>query len=91
MINSILRNQIASHDEDIIFLDNPSFDNSIIGISHNNEIIYAYDKMIEEFMRDNQCSFEEAQEFIDYNTIRALPYIQHVIVSYDVLSWVYEN
>ncbi len=54
--------------------ENPSFDESIIGISNDNRIIYDYNKMVEEFAFDNSCDYEEAEEFIQYNTMRALPY-----------------
>lgn len=54
--------------------ENPSFDGSIVGISNDNRLIYDYDKMVKEFACDNSCDYEEAEEFIQYNTMRALPY-----------------
>lgn len=66
-------NELEEEDMPLI-LDNPNFDNSIIGISNDNRLIYSYQDMINEFANDNECSEEEAQEFIDYNTIRAIPY-----------------
>lgn len=54
--------------------ENPSFDDSIIGVSNNHRIVYDYDKMVEEFACDNNCDYDEADEFIQYNTMRALPY-----------------
>lgn len=61
--------------EQPLILDNHEYDESIIGISSDGRLIYDYDAMIEEFARDEGCSIEEAQEWVDYNTIRALPYI----------------
>lgn len=54
---------------------NPSFNNSIIGISYDNRVIYDYDLMIEDLMEEESIDFEDALEFIEYNTLRALPYM----------------
>lgn len=58
--------------------DNPSFDKSIVGISSDQRVVYDYDLMVQEFAEDNNCSVEEAEEFIQYNTMRALPYFDDV-------------
>ena len=60
--------------EGAIILDNSAFDNSIIGVTLDGRLIYDYDKMIEELIEDDGMCFDEAMEWIDYNTIRALPY-----------------
>ena len=60
--------------EGAIILDNSAFDNSIIGVTLDGRLIYDYDKMIEELIEDDGMSFDEAMEWIDYNTIRVLPY-----------------
>lgn len=59
--------------------ENPSFDKSIVGISSDQRIVYDYDLMIQEFAEDNNCTTEEAEEFIQYNTMRALPYFDNVV------------
>lgn len=72
-INKAIRETLP---EDIIVLDNPLFDNSIIGVASNSgRVIYSYDKMIEEFMKDNNVRDIDAIDWIEYNTIRALPYM----------------
>lgn len=75
MINKKFREQIANELEDSIILDNPSFDNSIIGFTDNGNLVYDYNRMIVEFSEENGVSDIEAIEFIDYNTIRAIPYM----------------
>ena len=60
--------------EDAIFFDNMSYDGSIMGVTTDGRVVYDYDKMVEELMADEQCSYEEAADWIDYNTIRSLPY-----------------
>lgn len=77
MINNELRDIINS-DADLqgaIILDNPSFDNSIVGKSLDGRLIYSYDKMVEEMVKDDAVEYVDAMEFIDYNTFRALPYM----------------
>lgn len=61
-------------EEDTIVFDNPNFDNSIIGITTDGKAVYDYYKMVAELMEDDKISEEEAIDFIDYNTIRAIPY-----------------
>lgn len=57
-----------------IVLEDESYDNSIIGMTFDGAAIYSYDRMVEEYMRDNGCTEEEAVDWIEYNTIRAIPY-----------------
>lgn len=76
MIVQSVRDAIADINNCAVVFDNPSFDNSIIGISVDGEVVYSLSKMIEELSSDDGISLEEAQEFIDYNTIRILPYIE---------------
>jgi hypothetical protein len=61
--------------EDVTYLTNYSYDDALIGISHDNRAIYDYDKMVEWLMREASLTSLEAIEWIDYNTIRALPYM----------------
>ncbi len=61
--------------EDVIILINDSYDTALIGVSDDNRAIYDYDKMIEWLMNTNYWTADEAIEWIDYNVIRALPYI----------------
>ena len=56
-------------------LENPSFPSAIVGITSNDRVVYDYDLMIEDLSREGKMSWWEAQEFVEYNTIRALPYI----------------
>ena len=60
--------------EDAIVFDNMSYDGSIIGVTTDDRVVYDYNKMIEELMQDEEWSYEDAVEWIEYNTIRALPY-----------------
>ena len=76
----------ASDHEDTIVLESPDYLSAIIGITEDGRLIYSYDKMVEHLMREDGMDAEEAMEFVDYNTIRALPYAGEMapIVMYDV-------
>lgn len=60
--------------EDTVVFENPSYLKAIIGISDDGALCYSYEKMIECLMEEDGMDYEGAMEFIDYNTIRALPY-----------------
>ena len=74
--------------EDAIVFDNMSYDGSIVGVTTDGRVVYDYDKMVEELMQEEECSYEEAVEWIDYNTIRALPYAGEngPIIMYTILK-----
>ena len=55
-------------DNTVVF-DNPSYDNSVVGITAEGRLVYDYQKMVEEFAKDNGVTELEAIEFIDYNTV----------------------
>ena len=61
--------------ENVNYLVNYSYDDALIGISEDNRAIYDYNKMIDWLMNKESLSEEEAIEWINYNTIRALPYM----------------
>ena len=51
-----------------------SYDSSIVGVTTDGRVVYDYDKMILELMEDEECSYEEAIEWIDFNTIGGMPH-----------------
>ena len=72
-VNLEIRNELP---EEAIILGDMfmSYDNSIVGVTTDGRVVYDFDKMVEELMQDEEWSYEEAVEWIDYNTIRSLPY-----------------
>lgn len=60
--------------DDIKYLTNYSYDDALIGVSEDGRAIYDFDKMVEWLMNEVGLSDSEAVEWIEYNTIRALPY-----------------
>ena len=61
--------------EDVVIFENPSFNDAFIGISEDNRAVYEYELMVQSLMNEDGMSWEEAAEFIDFNTIRSLPYM----------------
>ena len=74
-----LTDGIAGLDPKAVRLDGPEFDGGIIGTYEAEGgatcLVYGYHKLAEALSADWGCSVEEAYETIDYNTLRALPYI----------------
>lgn len=60
--------------KDTVVFENPSYLKAIIGLSDDGALCYSYEKMIDCLMEEDGMDYEGAMEFIDYNTIRALPY-----------------
>ena len=58
----------------IKYLTNYSYDDALIGVSHDGRAIYDFEKMVEWLIEKESWSDEEAVDFIEYNTIRAIPY-----------------
>lgn len=57
------------------YFTNFSYDTAIVGYTDEHNVIYDYDKMIEWLVVTQNFSVEEAMEWIDFNTIRAIPYM----------------
>lgn len=71
-VNQEIRNKLQHNTK---VFDNHAFDNSIIGTTFDGRAVYDYEKMIQELMADENWSEDEATEWIEYNTLRALPYM----------------
>jgi hypothetical protein len=61
--------------EDIIILKDFSYDSALVGVSDDNRAIYDFDLMVEWLMWTEDFDEIEAVEWIESNTIRALPYM----------------
>lgn len=75
--------------EDIIILSNPSFDTALIGVSDDGRAIYDYDLMIEDLIKTEGWSIEEAMDWISYNSFRSLPYAGELapIIMYRIIEF----
>lgn len=79
MINEELRDYIAEEHEEAAIFNVPSYDNAIVGLSDDGRVIYDYDLMVKELTNDTALTEDEAIQYIDYNTIRTLPYIEEQV------------
>ena len=80
--------------EDAVLFDSPAYVDAYMGMSDDGRAIYSFDKMIECLMTEDDMSYEEAVEFIEYNTIRALPYFKDgggPIVLYDDPEYMWKD
>ena len=67
--------------EDVVLFVNPDYASAFVGVSENDRAVYDFDKMVKHLMDVDDMTEEDAIEFIEYNTIRSLPYIEnHPIV-----------
>lgn len=60
--------------EGITIFKDDSYDDALIGVSEDGRAIYDFDLMVEWLMKTDNITSEEAIEWIEYNTIRSLPY-----------------
>lgn len=60
--------------EGVMIFKDFSYDNALIGVSEGNRAIYDYEKMVDWLVEEHNFTYTEAMEWIDFNTLRALPY-----------------
>ena len=60
--------------EDVKILTDFSYDTALFGVTHDNRAVYDFNKMIDWLVETEKFTYEEAIEWIESNTIRALPY-----------------
>ena len=57
------------------FFTGDDYDTAILGYTDDGKLVYSYDKMIEWLMDNDNMNSIDAQEWIDYNVIRTVPYM----------------
>lgn len=82
MIDNYLRDYLVAEGVDKAGVFNcPSYDGAIVGYTDEGSVIYDYELMVEEYLSENHnSSRDEAIEFINYNTIRSIPYMNDGMV-----------
>lgn len=63
----------AGYENTLLFSDY-SYDTAFVGVSESGRAIYDYDMMVEWLCMNEDFTEDEAREWIDYNTLRSLPY-----------------
>ena len=60
--------------EDVVLLENYSYDDAFIGVTTDGRAVYSFELMVDWLVNTEGFTQEEAVEWIEYNTVRALPY-----------------
>ena len=50
-----------------------SYDDALVGVTDDNRAVYDFDKMVVWLMEETGWSCEEAIEWVEYNTLAAIP------------------
>ena len=61
--------------EDVVILSNYSYDDALVGVTEDGRAVYDFEKMVAWLVDKEGFEEIEAIEWIEYNTIRALPYM----------------
>ena len=54
--------------DDVIIFEEPSYEGALIGVTYDGEAVYDYELMIEYLVEEDDMSYEEATDFISYNS-----------------------
>lgn len=75
--------------EDVPSFLNCSYDSALIGVTTDGRAVYDFDLMVDWLMKEEGWSDIDAIEWIEYNTIRALPYMgaKAPIIMYSLEDW----
>lgn len=75
--------------EDVPFFLNCSYDSALIGVTTDGRAVYDFNLMVDWLMREEGWSDIDAIEWIEYNTIRSLPYmgVKAPIIMYPLEDW----
>lgn len=65
-----------TYGDDVVHFDGPEFDGGIVGVTTDGRLVYSYEKLVESLAEANRWSREDAIDWVEFNTIRSLPYIQ---------------
>ena len=67
---------LCSYHDDVVVFNDKGYDDAIIGITTDGRAVYNYEKMVA-FLIEEGMDDIEAIDYIEYNTIRSLPYIDN--------------
>lgn len=74
MFDSVEERIVDAGYENILIFSDDEYSTAFIGISDDDRAVYDYDLTVEWAVENYKISAEEAIDWIDYNTIRSLPY-----------------
>ena len=62
-------------EEGTVFLEHPDYYTAVVGVTTDGSLVYDYNKMVEHSVEYDGYSYEDALDDLEYNTIRAIPYM----------------
>lgn len=62
--------------EGVKYLTHYSYDDALIGVSIDDRAVYDFEKMTKWLVDNEGFTEDEAIEWIEYNTLRAIPYME---------------
>lgn len=65
---------LAAGFEDVMILESYSYDDALVGVTEDGRAVYDYDKMVAWLVETEGFTADEAIDWIEYNTLRALEY-----------------
>ena len=74
-MKSALERLLDAGYDGVKYLVDYSYDDALIGVTDDNRAVYDFNKMVEWLVFHEGFEPSEAIEWIEYNTIRALPYM----------------
>ena len=65
----------------IVVLEGDEYADGVIGITEDYRLVYSYEKLVESLMKtydseDESIKWLEAVEWLNYNTLRSIPYME---------------
>ena len=63
-----------AYGDGVVMLDGPEFDGGIVGVA-GGRLVYSHAKLAAALAAENRWTRDEALDWIDYNTMRSLPYM----------------
>ena len=70
-----IREEITEYTTEACVLTEEYYDDAIVGISADDRVVYAFTKMVEALSKAENMTTEQAQEYIEHNILRAIPYL----------------
>ena len=61
--------------EGTAYFTGDDYDTAILGYTDDGRLVYSYEKMVEWLVENDNMTSDDAVEWLDYNTIRAIPYM----------------
>ena len=53
----------------------PGYESAIIGVTDDDRVAYDYHRLCLAEMANAGCTYEEAEEWVQFNTLRSIPYM----------------